>query len=395
MVAPVEAATRRRLRVELLTRGYGGEVTGLSRYDQALIGRLRAAPDVELSVGAPRPLPLPGSGFVKRCVGLDAATFFEVYPVRPLRGRADLLHLTHLSHASALWWPPARPVVVTVHDIIHYVHRRDARLSTYAHPVQRWFDERATRQLRRATLLLASSAATRDDLVRELGIPAERIQVVPLGVDQNVFRSRAVSDEFRARHGLAADRPYVLHVSTEEPRKNLPTLLRAWRDVVARCPEAVLVKVGAPRYPRERSRMLEQIAALGLGSSVRIVDAVSNDDLVSFYNTATCFAFPSLAEGFGFPVLEAMACGTPVVCSDIPPLAELGGPAALRVPPSDAGALAAALLRILERTGERARLTCAGHAQARCFTWERTAERTREAYREAAGHAASKIGAPS
>src|SRR5262249_569343 len=136
----------------------------------------------------------------------------------------------------------------------------------------------------------------------------------------------------------------------------------------------------ASLYPSERANMLSEIHEHGLGSHIRVIDRVSEADLVQFYNIATAFAFPSLAEGFGFPVLEAMASGTPVVCSDIAALHEVVGDAAIRVRAMDEDALAEALLGLLADDTHRASLRQAGLARAALFTWECTAEATHQVY---------------
>lgn len=361
-----------------ITRG----VSGLARYDAALFHHLGECEDMDVALEAPISPPLPGAGLLSRMLHLDVQRFLGTYPLRPLRGSADLFHLTYQSLASMLWRLPRQPVVVTVHDIFPYLYRDDPGLSTYAHLPHRVADAFATHQLGRATALITDCGAVRDDLVRRLGIGSGRIHVVPLGIDHQRFRRGNVPGDFWERHQLDQQARYALHVSSEEPRKNVGTLLRAWRKVVDVVPDAVLLKVGRTHYPRERGRMLADIAALGLERSVRIVDAVSDMDLGHFYNAAKVFAFPSVAEGFGFPPLEAMACGTPVVCSDTPALEELVGEAAVRVPTFDADALAAAMIRVLVEPEHHAALREAGLARAAQFTWERTADMTRQVYFE-------------
>jgi glycosyltransferase involved in cell wall biosynthesis len=142
----------------------------------------------------------------------------------------------------------------------------------------------------------------------------------------------------------------------------------------------VLLKVGRPTYPSERLRLLQMVTDMGLHQSVRFIDEVSNADLVSFYNVASVFAFPSISEGFGFPVLEALACGTPVVCSDTPALRELTADAALHAPATSSELLAAQLLRVLLEQDLRLRLRAAGQARAALYTWDRTADATYQIY---------------
>jgi glycosyltransferase involved in cell wall biosynthesis len=236
------------------------------------------------------------------------------------------------------------------------------------------------RQLGHAAAIVASSKATRNDLIVHLGIEPDRVHVVPLAVDHSVFQPRSVPLTFWNRYGLDPTTKYVLHVSSEEPRKNISTLLRAWQKVTQQLSNAVLLKVGASLYPSERAAMVHEIQARGLGTRIRVIDRVSESDLAQFYNISTAFAFPSVAEGFGFPALEAMASGTPVVCSDIAALHEVVGDAAIRVPAMDDDALAEALFGLLTDDVERAHLRQAALARATLFTWERTAAATHQVY---------------
>lgn len=371
----------------LVTRAYRGSPNGLSRYDRALLAALRDgnAPGDELAieVTAPTLVPLPGQSLIKSLRGPDLRAFQSFYPFLPLRGSPDLFHLTHASHATLLWRLPTKPVVVTVHDLFHYVHRHDPRLSAYGHVAHRWSDALATRLLARATILLASSGQTRDDLLSLGTIRPEQVRVVALGIDRAAFRPAPPPDDFWARFDVSPDASIVLHVSSEEPRKNVETLLRAWRHVCTERPDAILVKGGASLYPRERLRLLALAHSLELGESLKFVDALSDADLASFYNAASVFAFPSIGEGFGFPVLEAMACGTPVVCSDIAALRELAGDAARYVSPRDEAHLAAEILTVLDDGRQRERMRASGLRRAERYSWQRTAAETRAAYRSA------------
>lgn len=367
------------LTIDLITRAYTHELNGLSRYDRALHAGLAARGDIDVAL---RPVAATAprlARWVRRASGLDLAAFLSVYPLQLPSGTGDLFHLTTSSHAMALH-RLRRPAVVTVHDIIHYTFRHNRRLSTYRHLIQRICDALSLHRLHRATAISASSAFTKRQLVQQLGIPLERVVVVPLGIDAQRFSPRCAPPAFYAQYGLQPDTPYVLHVSSEEPRKNIRTLLRAWALVRRHYPHAVLLKVGRCLYPEERRRLNRQIAELGLGASVRFVDAVPDDDLALFYAIARVFTLPSLAEGFGFPVLEAMACGTPVVCSNAGSLPEVAGAAALLVEPTDSAGLAEALCAVLADPALAERLRCAGLAQAAAFSWDRTVTETVSLY---------------
>jgi glycosyltransferase involved in cell wall biosynthesis len=255
------------------------------------------------------------------------------------------------------------PAVVTVHDLGY-------RRFPAAHPpAQRRYLEWSTRfSARQATHLLADSEATRRDLAEFYGVPIEKVTVVYPGGPEGLERVDAA--EVRARHALPAE--YVLHVGTLQPRKNLSRLIEAVAALRARRPGLGLVLAGRPGWLAEPILKLAQANA----EWVRLLDYVPAADLAGLYSGARVFAFPSLYEGFGFPILEAMACGTPVVCSNTSSLPELAGDATLLVDPLDTAALAGAIERVLDDSALAQELAERGPAQARRFTWERAARET-------------------
>jgi glycosyltransferase involved in cell wall biosynthesis len=172
----------------------------------------------------------------------------------------------------------------------------------------------------------------------------------------------------------------VLYVGSEAPRKNLSTLIDALQSVRAAHPDVMLVKVGRPQFDTERQRLIEQVAQRGLADNVIFLDEVGLDDLVALYNLCDVFVLPSLYEGFGFPALEAMACGTPVVAANAASLPELVGDAALTVDPRSSEHIADAVGRLLNSAELRADLSSRGKAHVTQFTWERTARLTLAAY---------------
>ena len=273
-------------------------------------------------------------------------------------------------HATGMAMPPrSAPVVWTLHDM---AWRRDLTAPT-ARGV-RFFEAALARARRHADLVLCSSMATRDDAIAA-GLEAERLRVVPLGVRplvQTADQARAV----RRRHAL--ERPYVLSVGTAEPRKNLPVLVDAF--VRLRRRDVDLVVVGPAGWHTDLGPLAE-----GLGDRGRPLGFVSDDELAALYSGAAAFAYPSRWEGFGLPVLEAMAYGAPVVTSEGTAMAEITGDAALLVDPGDTAALTAALDRLLEDGALAAGLAEAGRRRAATFTWERTADLTAAAYAEVAG----------
>lgn len=233
--------------------------------------------------------------------------------------------------------------------------------------------------LKRAGHIITISEWSKQDLIRLYGFPAERVSVTLLGVDTNVFRPR---DKKKCREvlGLPRDGKIILNVATEKKRKNIPGLLEAFAMVCREVPQALLLRVGRPTSATKALIRKKQ-----LSSKVRYFDDINEERLVSLYNAADVLAFPSFYEGFGLPVLEAMACGCPVVSSNASSLPEVVGEAGLLVDPHDIKAMAAALERVLYDRALKNNLIDSGLKWVKKFTWENTAEKTLAVYKKVFG----------
>jgi glycosyltransferase involved in cell wall biosynthesis len=235
-----------------------------------------------------------------------------------------------------------------------------------------------------ADAVLVPSRAAREEIARAYRIPAERLHVIPAAAAP---RFRPVPPDARAavlrRYGLR--RPYVLHVGADAPRKNLPRLLDAYATARrATGDDTELVLVGPPTATRRvRTRRLEP------APHVRRLHAVPDGDLPALYSGAACLAYPSLAEGFGLPILEAMACGTPVLTSGCSSMQEVAGEAALLVDPGRTETIADGLVRLLTEDGLRQDLIARGFARTKIFTWATTARVTESVYLAVAGRGPS------
>jgi glycosyltransferase involved in cell wall biosynthesis len=227
--------------------------------------------------------------------------------------------------------------------------------------------------------VIADSAATRDDLVARLGVDPDRIDVVPLGLGRPAAVAPTPAPELRTRLGLG-DHAVVLSLSAKRPHKNLRGLL----DAVALIPAERRPVLVLPGYPTPHEAELRTHAdALGIAADVRFLGWTSDADVEGLFAICDAFVFPSFYEGFGLPVLEAMARGVPVACSDRASLPEVAGDAALLFSPGEPASIAAALERLLRDRGEAERLRLAGRARAAGFTWERAADLTLAAYERA------------
>ncbi|HEX6292756.1 MAG TPA: glycosyltransferase family 1 protein [Herpetosiphonaceae bacterium] len=368
----------------------GGPHTGVGRYVQMLHQGLQHA-GANVARIAPDVPPLSHTIYsALRRLGPDLRTFFLNYPVAAKYPSADVYHLTSQNLASLLLFrrPPGR-VIVTVHDIIPYMLRNDPQFNSYRIAADRVFDRLAMAGLQRADLLIADSHYTRSCVVSELGIAPDRIAVVHLGIDQQRFRPLPVPDTLRERYGLPTGRRYLIYVGSEDPRKNLATLVRGLAIVRRELPDIALIKVGRAHFEHERRRLHDLAAELGARSAIHFLDDVQEGDLPLLYNLADVCVMPSHYEGFGFPALEAMACGTPVVCARASSLPEIVGDAALQFEPRDAHALAQAIVRYLTEPDLYQAMRSRSIAQAAAFTWARTTRQTLDLYRAvlpSAGH---------
>lgn len=275
------------------------------------------------------------------------------------------------------------PAVITIHDLtfLHYPEILD--------DAARHFYGQVHASVRHADAVIAVSAATRDDICQMLDVPAERIDLVyeaaapgfvPLEMQAGA-RRRINGHELRAGD-------FALFVSTLEPRKNIPTLLRALRLCLDRSPATAyrLVLAGARGWRDEP--IFTAVDELKLGAHVLFLGKVAQEDLHWLYNACRLYVNPSLYEGFGLPLLEALACGAPVVASHTGSLVEVAGEAAILLPPLEIEAWAETLARLWQDKPLRAEMAQRGPVQAARFSWERAAHETLAIYRRVVGRAA-------
>ena len=370
-------------------QGIGTYIVSLTRAMAALpaeeLGGLRIAALVDWRGGSPELAQLSeAADRVREWAGAAYSDRGFVWRRRSELGRAvrraapRLLHLTEPLGMPIL---PGCPRVVTCHDLIpllfteRYARRRPglARLRRLPHELVRYH---------LAHRVIAVSATTKRDLRRLLLVPAGRVDVVPNGLDSERFsaaRTPGERETLRREYGL--DRPYALYVGSGDPRKNLPLLVEAF--AASGLAGRMELVIAGTLHASHRPPIEEAITRGGVRAAVRLLGFVPEPRLASLYRGAEVFAFPSLYEGFGLPVVEAMACGVPVVTTTGGALAEVAGDAALTVPAGDADAWAAALARAVADDGWRRAAVRAGLEQARHFTWAECARATVASYRAA------------
>lgn len=293
-------------------------------------------------------------------------------PVEAFTGRQDVYFATDFALPPTL---PRTKTAVFIHDL---TFRRvpEAALP----PLVAYLDSVVPRALERADVIVVNSEATKADIVEIYGTDASRIVPVQFGVHPRFTPSRSPAERLRAKYDLPSA-PYVLAVGTIQPRKNYSRLIDALGQLRAGGVDVSLVIAGgrgwleSPIYDAVRNAKLE--------SAVKFLGYVNDADLPALYSHAAAFAMPSLYEGFGLPILEAMACGTPVVTSNLSSLPEAAGGAALLVDPLDSEAIAHALRTILTDSTVRRQLIAQGLERVAPFVWERTAEQLVAAFDQA------------
>ncbi len=292
--------------------------------------------------------------------------------VFPQRARADAIDLFHTNYYPL---PPVPvPTVLTVHDV-RFVHLPE----TYTRARRAFLHWVVPQALRRATRIIADTEDTARDLVTHFSVAAQKIDVVPIPISPTFRREQdpARLAAIRAKYKLAEE--YLLFVGHLEPRKNLPRLLRAYAQLCTQQPSTPqLVILGKESFGNEA--LFAELQAQGLADRVRFTGYVDEADMPGAYTLATLLAFPSLHEGFGVPVLEAMACGVPVVTSNVSALPEVAGGAAVLVDPRDTSSIAEGIAGVLNDSALRARLVEQGYARVATFTPERSAALTLASY---------------
>jgi len=268
------------------------------------------------------------------------------------------------------------PYIITVHDLIRYFDLEgDEPLIYLPNRRDRHYLNLDCEGIKKAMRIIAVSQSTKDDLMHYLGIPDERINVVYEGIDHGLFRP--------VSHRIY-NHPYILFVGTEHPRKNFTTLLKAFSQLKRESifKKLKLVKVGNAGGQESdfRSQTMDIVESLHLNSEVIFTDFVPEADLPAYYSGAEVFVLPSLYEGFGFPVLEAMACGCPVITSNTSSLPEVVGKAGIMVDPYNTDGLTQTISTVLTDSELSNNMIKKGLKQAKNFSWEKAAKQTLEIY---------------
>jgi glycosyltransferase involved in cell wall biosynthesis len=372
------------MRYVIDARYAGPRPSGIGEYVRALGKRLPAlAPDAELGFWI-RPGTdhfASGARVSYETVRSAPAGLGTLFATR-LLGRLDAGDVFH-GPANILGFGLPCPAIVTVHDVMWLDHVAWCQPRPLLRPISgRYYATGIYRALRHAAKILTVSHASADAILRLVPEAKSKI-VVTHNACEPVFRPPASLSEAQAlaAESLGFDEPYFLVVGQNQPSKAHHVALRAFAAVAGQQPSHRLVLV----QRLERGRGLHRLAQeLGIAERVKFVAGLSQPQLLALFHAATALLQPSLAEGFGLPALEAMACGCPVIASDIPPLREVLGQAGTFAAPLDSVGFAAAMQRLVADTSRRSELRAAGLEQATRFSWDKTAALTWDVYRDVA-----------
>jgi glycosyltransferase involved in cell wall biosynthesis len=287
----------------------------------------------------------------------------------------DIYHLTNqtLSFVAR----KLSPCVVTVHDIIEYIEPQSS------------FGGIASRYLYSGIVyadhVIAVSSYTKNSLMEYFDIPESRISVAHNGVGSEFhqienFKSTVGYGELRRELKLGNAQPVVLYVGSEHPRKNVPVAVKAFAGLKKDYPDAVFIKVGKPGLPAGRVDLLDVLDELHIREAVRFINGMSSDRLNDVYNLADVLIFPSKFEGFGLPLLQSMAAGTPVVCSNVTSIPEVVGSAARMHSPDDVDGFAKSMKEIVENPKFAGELQEKGLERAKKFSWEESADKVKKVF---------------
>lgn len=293
-------------------------------------------------------------------------------PVEAFAGRTDLYFATDFALPPTL---PRTRTAIFIHDLT-YIRVPDAAVPALA----AYLGAVVPRALKRADIVIVNSEATKSDIIDIYGTPAERIATIQFGVHPHFTPSNKPFKALRDKYSLP-EQPYILAVGTVQPRKNYARLIEALGILRDSGLDVTLAIAGGRGWMD--SPIFDTVVRLGLEPYVRFLGYVDDADLPALYTHAAVFTMPSLYEGFGLPVLEAMACGTPVVTSTVSSLPEAAGDAALLVDPTDVEAIADALRRILTDQALAQSLRAKGLAHVTPYTWGRTAGQLADAFNKA------------
>lgn len=343
------------------------QVSGVSRYEQETLGRIE---EVKFNLIEYKPPELK-----IRIAPLILKIFkkFFLFPFQVIRAQKKgvINHITYEGLAYLLNFIKLKNSVVTCHSLIPIAY--DKTRSLY------WALN--MRGLKKADRIITVSDFSKSEIVKYLKYPGDRIDVVPDAVDHDRYYPKR-SKEILKKYGIPEDQKIILYVGSEQPRQNVPFIFKAIAILKKDIPKVKLVKIGTPQWPKARRELEKLKDKLGLKNNIVFTDYVDEDELPKWYNAADLFIYPCLYAGFGVPPLEAMACGTPVITSNLTSLPEVVAGAAIAINPHNIDGFTQAMKDILTNNYLSSDLAKRGIERAELFSWEESAKKILEIYKK-------------
>ena len=355
------------IRIGIDIQSVSGQVTGIGYYTQNLIKEYSSIPDADFC-------------YYKSAKGDEPNTIdrmlWENIHLRSMakRDKVDVLHVPGFAGPKSIG---SIKKVTTVHDLIGMIYPQNLGLVSRFY-WQRWLPA----CVKNSEHIIADSENTKKDIMRLLRIPEKAISVVYLAVDSRFKKIEKNNAQKEVLKKYKIDKKYILNVGTVEPRKNIINLIEAFRLFMQASDDTDMILVIAGKKGWDYQRCFSKAKDLDIAGSVIFCDYVSDEDMPILYNNAESFVYPSLYEGFGLPVLEALSCGIPVVCSNVSSLPEVAGNAALYIDPGSIESIKEMLLESVYSKETIRDLSAQALLQAEKFSWKTTAEQTMGIYRK-------------
>ena len=347
------------------------EMSGVSRYEKEI--RQRLLNDVQFNVieYTPSLLNLGMFSAVPKTFQRFGRLPWQV--LTKLR-KDSITHITTEDLSYVLHLPNLKNTVVSCHDLIHWVYYNERNS---------FFWRLNIAGLKKTERIITVSDYSKDEIVQYLGYPSDKIAVIPNAVDHaRYFQKR--DKEILKRYDISENEKIILYVGSEQPRMNVDVLFESFAKLKEQLPGIKLLKVGNPQWPDAREKLEKLVQELHLEHDVFFLQHVPEDELSKWYNAADVLVYPCSYAGFGVPPLEAMACGTPVITSNVTSLPEVVGDAGIMVDPTNAHELASAMEKVLTNEQLREQMIQKGLERAKTFQWEKSAEATLKVYQEMA-----------
>jgi glycosyltransferase involved in cell wall biosynthesis len=355
------------LKIQIITNCYNQQLGGLSRYEKTIINELQKKQSLTVT-------PI---STIKKPSRLKQLFFFLFHKKNLIfNPRAGLTHFLNQQLALSLNFFPFHNVIVTVHDLAFIVQKYYSEL----HIIERLRYQLVMRGLKRAQWIIVDAEFTKQEIMKYLQISPDKIYVVPLGVDLTTFHQKNMLPRERQKYRHNSQGPVILYVGSEISRMNFHTLVKSVALLKKQFPLITLLKIGESQSLNARQKTMKLIKKLDLEKNIIFLEYVPEQDLVNYYNAADVFVYPIEYTGYGLPVLEALACGCPVITTTTTTLPEVAGGAALLFDPHNVIQLQNLLYTVLTNKSLQKQMQKKGIVYTKKMTWELCAKKTLKVY---------------